>query len=397
MPVSDNWEVRNRYIETGSDDLGIGCAVTAEDGEGVIEHVYIKSTQSSDTPAIWVDPNQHRGHLRIKNVHIEGHADNAIYAELHPPHGKGGTLTIEDCYLHDNTRGNLRVNGGTEIRNTHVHNTGENFPTRGYPSYAHYSWYEGGGEIHFRHCQIDVDGSDAKHGSSAQGLRTRGTTPYDPDYGSNIPQVYIDNCQIRGSMRPHDGNFHITNTGENPEINPPAGVPMTAEEAENGESSADGPTWEELEGTEDDGDSGGRTDPDLPNTLTITSTGTGKGEYEFEVSGETSTTSSSSEDHAEDGVIRGSLGPKRGTDKFRFSGDIEKADFNKHCEVELNGESYTQDDENEEDNSDDDNGGDNSDGKDDSTPEELELTIKVEGEVDISGDIEISKDNDQNE
>ncbi|UPV75542.1 hypothetical protein M0R89_05610 [Halorussus limi] len=245
-PVSGSWEIRNRYIETGSNELGIGCAVTDPDGEGVIEHVYIRSTDSSDKPAIWVDPKQHLGHLTIRNVHIEGHADNAVYAELHEPWGKGGTLTIEDCYFHDNTRGNLRVNGGTEVRNTHIHNTGENFPTRGYLCAGHFSYYEGGGEINMRHCQIDIDGSNVKHGSNSLALMTRGSTSAYGDYGSNIPTVTVSNSQVAGEIRGHEGNITLQNSGRNPTINPPKGVPMTASEAENGTSSATGPTWREV-------------------------------------------------------------------------------------------------------------------------------------------------------
>ena len=237
-PVSGNWQVRNRYIQTGSNELGIECAVTDPDGEGVIEHVYIKSTRSSDKPAIWVDPNRHVGHLTIRNVHIEGHADNAIYAENAPPHGSGGTVTIEDCYLHDNTRGNLRINGGTEIRNTHIHNTGENFPTRGYVSAGYYSYYEGGGEITMRHCQIDMDGSNTRHGSGAVALLTRGR--------SSVPTVNVYNSQVKGRIDGHNGNINLHNSGSNPQINPPKGVPMTADEARNGTSSATGPTWSEV-------------------------------------------------------------------------------------------------------------------------------------------------------
>ncbi|NEU57920.1 hypothetical protein [Halorussus sp. MSC15.2] len=247
-PVSGNWEIRNRYIETGSNELGIGCAVTDPNGEGVIEHVYIRSTASSDKPAIWVDPKQHVGHLTIKNVHIEGHADNAIYAELHEPWGEGGTLTIEDCYLHDNTRGNLRVNGGTEVRNTHIHNTGENFPTRGYLCAGHFSYYEGGGEINMRHCQIDINGSNVKNGSNHLALMTRGSTSAYGDYGSNIPTVTVSNSQVAGEIDAHEGNITLQNSGRNPTIDPPKGVPMTPEEAENGTTSATGPTWSEVSG-----------------------------------------------------------------------------------------------------------------------------------------------------
>lgn len=245
-PVGANWSVRNRYIETGSNQLGIGCAVTDPNGEGVIEHVYIRSTGNSDKPAIWVDPNRHVGNLTIKNVHIEGHADNAIYAETAPPHGSGGTITIEDCYLHDNTRGNLRINGGTEVRNTHIHNTGNNFPNRGYVTAGYYSWYEGSGEITMRHCQIDVDGSGARNGSTAIALKTWGSTGAYGDYGDNIPEVNVYDSQVKGPINGHDGNINLHSTGSTPKIDPPKGVPMTAAEARNGTSSATGPTWSEV-------------------------------------------------------------------------------------------------------------------------------------------------------
>ena len=251
--VGPNWELRDRYVETGRNELGIGCAVTDPDGEGVIEHVYVRSTASSDKPGIWVDPNRHVGHLTVRNVHVEGHADNAIYAECAPPHGAGGTVTVEDCYLHDNTRGNLRVNGGTEVRNTHIHNTGQNFPSHGYVSAGYYSYYAGRGDITMRHCQIDMDGSNARNGSDALALMTRGSTSAYGDYGSNVPTVDVYDSQVSGEVDAHDGNINLHGSGSSPRIDPPKGVPMTAEEARNGTSSATGPTWAAVRG----GSSGG--------------------------------------------------------------------------------------------------------------------------------------------
>lgn len=239
--VGANWTFKNQYIQTGGNQLGLGCAVTASDGVGVIEHVYIKSTQSSDKPAIWVNPNKHRGHLIVKNVHIEGHADNAFYSENAPPHGVGGTQVIEDCYFHDNTRGNLRVNGGTEARNVHIHNTGNNFPTRGYVSAGYYSWYGGSGDIDLKHCQIDMPGTRTKHNSGAFALKVWNRS-------SRLPRVNVMNSQVRGSIIDSANRISLSNTGKNPQINPPAGVPMTAQEARNGTSSATGPTWEEISG-----------------------------------------------------------------------------------------------------------------------------------------------------
>lgn len=286
--VGANWEIRNRYIETGSNQLGIGCAVTDSDGEGVIEHVYIRSTGNSDKPAIWVDPNQHVGHLTIKNVHIEGHADNAIYGETAPPHGAGGTVTIEDCYLHDNTRGNLRINGGTEVRNTHIHNTGNNFPDRGYLTAGYYSWYEGGGEITMRNCQIKVDGSGAQSGSTAVALKTWGSTGAYGDYGDNIPEVNVYDSQVKGPINGTNGNINLHNTGSTPTINPPKGVPMTADEAQNGTSSATGPTWSEVsDGTVESGSDTDSSGNDQQGTVLelVAGADTQSISYEFTVDG----------------------------------------------------------------------------------------------------------------
>lgn len=248
--IKPNWTFKNKAITTGGDELGIGVAVTDPNGTGVLEHIHIKSNAMSETPAVWVDPNKHRGHLIMRELNISGHSDNAIYAEAAPPHGEGGKITIENCYIHNNDRGHIRVSGGTTIRNCHIHNTRQD-PTHGYVSCGFFTWYPGRGTVTATDCHVDVTASNTRGGAKAVRIVNR----------SPAPTWNIRNSQIRGPRDDAGNNANYTNVGQSPQIAPPKGVPMSPEEARNGTSSADGtalpPTTGDGGGDGGDGDGDG--------------------------------------------------------------------------------------------------------------------------------------------
>lgn len=242
--IGPNWTFKNKAITTGGNELGIGVAVTEPNGTGVLEHVYIHSNKMSEKPAIWVNPKKHRGHLIIREVNVSGHSDNAIYAETAPPHGAGGTITIENSYLHDNDRGHARVSGGTTLRNLHIHNT-NNDPTHRYTSVGFFSWYAGRGTVTARDCHVDVTPQNTRGGAKAVRVLSRG------------PKWNINDSQVRGSVDDSGGNVTFRNRGQSPQIAPPKGVPMSAEEARNGTSSATGEALPPTEGAPEGADGGG--------------------------------------------------------------------------------------------------------------------------------------------
>ena len=248
MPtVADNFEIKNQYRDISDGSGEIVCAVTSEDGVGVIEHVLIDGGNSTNNPGIYVDHGQHDGTLILRNVHVRQCVDQGLYgenADWKEGNDGSGRIILEDCYFHDNAGGNVRVNGNSEIRNTHIHNTNSGPTDRG--SQGFLTYYEStGGEVHVYNSQVEVTDENTA-GPSAVAV--------DLDHPENCPPWTFHESQIRGPIQ-GESNMTMIGGGNNPSINPPRGVPMTPEEAENGTSSATGPTWEEISG--DGSDDGG--------------------------------------------------------------------------------------------------------------------------------------------
>ncbi|AGB15251.1 hypothetical protein Halru_0624 [Halovivax ruber XH-70] len=151
--TGSDWTIRNVGIRgedgTGNQDATIICAVDGT-STGIIENVYLGDgdegrAHTEGRSAIFVVPS-HSGTLELRNVYIEGHTDNGLYAS-DPGHtavpSNGGEVHVIDSYSGNNTASNIRLGtdgsyaencciwGGphrgfwgyfehTEVRNCHV-------------------------------------------------------------------------------------------------------------------------------------------------------------------------------------------------------------------------------------------------------------------------------------
>ena len=286
LTSGSGWTIRNvgfKGEHPGGNYLMIPGVADA-DGQGLIENVYMGDGQPDGSlkGAIWVNANMpHRGTITFRNFHM-GHLINGLYASGPGVMGAGGNIQVESSYFYSNSVANIRTNGlerSNLIKDTVVHVDGSQ-PALGSDTTAPgskitrgiWSWY---GDCHLENCDIVGEFATSKNGSITQ---------------SN------------------------TRTGDQADTTPPAGVPMSAEEAASGSSttSDDTPTT---------------TDPsNLSNTLSISGgTASTPTSYSFAVSDaiEKSTdrnASISAEDTITDGSVEGIVAG--GTDSYRFSGTI---------------------------------------------------------------------------
>lgn len=286
LTSGSGWTIRNvgfKGEHPGGNYLMIP-GVADSDGQGLIENVYMGDGQPDGSlkGAIWVNANMpHRGTITFRNFHM-AHLINGLYASGPGVKGAGGNIQVENSYFYSNSVANIRTNGlerSNLIKDTVVHVDGTQ-PTLGSDTTAPgskvtraiWSWY---GDCHLENCDIVGNFATSKNGSITQ---------------SN------------------------TRTGDQADTTPPAGVPMSAEEAASGSST----TSDDSSTTTDSSN--------LPNTLSISGgTASTLTSYSFAVSDtiEKSTDRNASineedtiTDNAVEGVVAG------GTDSYRFSGTI---------------------------------------------------------------------------
>ncbi|WP_327054117.1 hypothetical protein [Halomicrococcus gelatinilyticus] len=224
------WTIRNVGFKGEMDHGASGGYPNhiAASGEGRIENVYVGNGVVGGTRkgGIGVGAN-HSGHIDLVRTHIAGWSDNGIYAAgMARSNGGHGTLAFDSCYLHDNNVSSLRIaSGGTTVKNTVVHNTG-NAPTVSTCGCVNargvYDGYGTESDV-VTFDNVDIKCTDGNTNGATSALVAAKTT------------FEVKNSQVDGELI---GNVDTTNVGNDPDVTPPEGVPMTAEEAAKGASSA---------------------------------------------------------------------------------------------------------------------------------------------------------------
>jgi hypothetical protein len=228
------WTIRNVGFKGEMDHGASGGYPNhiAASGEGRIENVYVGNGVVSGTRKGGIGVSaDHAGHIEVVRTHIAGWSDNGIYAAgMARPGGSAGhgTLGFDSCYLHDNNVSGLRIaSDGTTVKDTVIHNTG-NAPTVSTCGCVNARGvYDGYGTesnvITFEN--VDIACTDANTNGGTSALAATKTT------------FEVENSQVKGDLI---GNVNTTNVGNDPDVTPPAGVPMTAEEAAKGTGSSGG-------------------------------------------------------------------------------------------------------------------------------------------------------------
>jgi hypothetical protein len=212
----DDWTIRNVGFK-GNHPGGhymLTPGVSSEDGHGLVENVYMGDGQTEGTAkgGVWVNANlPHRGTLEFRNVHIAHMIDNGLYGSGPGAQGYGGVTNVYDSYFHSNMIANVRLNSREET--SYVKNT-----------------------------TINVDDTVRPCGAGCSAPGSTNTRAVWVWYGKAV----VENCDVRGQITGHKGGSvetKNTRTGSDADMNPPEGVPMSAEAAAQGgghSGSADG-------------------------------------------------------------------------------------------------------------------------------------------------------------
>ncbi|MFC7080772.1 hypothetical protein [Halorussus caseinilyticus] len=252
----DGWTVRNVAFK-GNHPGGhyLFTPAVSKGGTATVENLYMGDGQTAQTAkgGIWVNANAHYGTLNFRNVHIAHFIDNGLYGTGPGAQGHGGVVNVYDSYFNSNNIANIRV-GSRDGRTCHVENC----------------VVEGGTA---RPCGAGC--------SSPGSISSRGVWAWwgpvevrDSDIGTSPARREQDN-------RAGDPEILSQNTrwGSDADTSRvPAGVPMTAEEAASGTSSADGGSGSDSTTSEPD-------DSDAPGTVLelVAGSNTSSVSYQFTV------------------------------------------------------------------------------------------------------------------
>jgi len=322
----DGWEIRNvGFVGPTTNSLEgrtKGSKVVKLAGNGLVENLYLGDGNDPEPDAgekdmsrdggIYLSGRRHTGHIEVKRSNISMWADNGAYCSgpgvQHGP-DDGGTVQFTDCYLENNNVAGIRLGtNGSGARNCTIVIDDESaipgVPRKPEPQnpikHGRGFWIREGtspGGVLIDDCDVS-----STIGGSHEALKIDG------DSGCTIRNSRIDGeIKARGRLRRE-------NVSNDPNLTPPAGVPMSAEEAASGGAG-------------------------LPNHLRIKGTGE-LAPYEFTVSGDLGAGS----DFDTDGTdgIDGSTGSGRvngtGEDDFYFSGRLTDFSYDGDLEVYVDDE-----------------------------------------------------------
>lgn len=324
-----NIGVRGRWDYTpGSSPFTVD--VPDSSGSAIIENVYLPGEDSvsmGDPTGIYVHPTT-AGTITMRNLYVARFGDNGIYAsapgnpEAHPVPGSHGTIEIYDSYV-TKCRTNVRVSTDSSV----VENVVSTNPVGGKSCFRDYY----GLGVTFRNCDAYAPSNACFKTGSSTWNGSRGV-----ECG---PGPTLENCRAEGSTI-LTGPCSFTGSPDlGPRTEPPEGVPLSPEQAANGDASADqtenGDTGSsDKDNTSDTGK--------LENTILVDGVSTsGSTQYEVSVSGaiEKATLEGASidgEDTIESGQVTGSVAGWR--DAFRFSGELENLTVDGSARVYVNGE-----------------------------------------------------------
>lgn len=220
----DGWTIRNVGVKgiTGTDKV-----FTVSGSNGTVENLYLGDGSKSQAAAkdggpngtmgFWVDHGDTEGPLNFRNVHISKFANNGIYGSPTADQYTGGIMNIYDSYFDSNNISAFKIGsplGQCEVVNTTIRTDSEAPATHDGLVNKRTIWALNNSETVVRDC--DIQGPIA--------TRSPNST------------IILENTRWDGSGT-GSGEIRGSSAGS-PDLSPPSGVPMSAEEAATGTSSA---------------------------------------------------------------------------------------------------------------------------------------------------------------
>ena len=227
LTEGSDWTFRNVGIKGTNTDrsdtkatLYLRCT---DGGTAVAENVYMGDGSADRVGHAAVSDWDNSGTVTLRNFHVAGWAADGMYmshAGVSESHGMGETH-VENSYLKNNNIENCRLGTpGSYIKDSVIHVEGESAVSANESGQKNPRglWFKEQSGMEAVNCDIKVDGASAVVAS---------------DSGSGT----LRNCRVEGNIQGPVEEMQVSST---PDVTPPKGVPMSAEEAAAGKASTSG-------------------------------------------------------------------------------------------------------------------------------------------------------------
>ncbi|WP_162224207.1 right-handed parallel beta-helix repeat-containing protein [Halorussus salinus] len=222
LTYGSGWTVRNVGVKGENNDrngtYGTFYLRCTDDGEALAENIYMGDGAADRCGHAAMSDWDNHGTVTIRNVNISGWSADGMYMShsgVSQSHGMGATQ-VENAYLKNNNIENCRLGApGCYIKDSVIHVESQDAVSSNQSGQvnARGLWFKEQSGIKAINCDISVQGSHAVFAS---------------DGGSGT----LENCRVEG---PITGPVEEVNVSGDPDLTPPASVPMSAEEAASGE------------------------------------------------------------------------------------------------------------------------------------------------------------------
>lgn len=219
-----NWTLRNIGV---NGQQSTGNAVTLKGRNGTVDTLYLgDGAAAGDSVGVYIDHENTVGPITFRNVHIAGFPNNGIYGSPTVEKLRGGIVHIQDSYFDSNNITQVKLGsprGPCVVENTVFRTDNDTAPIDG--------------KVNKRALWALDNRSSVQNRVVLKNCDVQGRLVTEPGAIIELQGTRWDGAFTAGGD-PHesgdpDGVLHGESAGS-PSLQPPNGVPMSAEEAVNG-------------------------------------------------------------------------------------------------------------------------------------------------------------------
>jgi hypothetical protein len=222
-----NWTIRNVGIkgQLDSTDTSVFTLQVNEGSTGLFENIYLGAGSSDGGHGGLFVPTSHKGRLLVRELNVQYWADNGEYASApgrSERGGRGGLVEIERSYARNNNIAGFRLGTDRSVVRDSVVLVDEEPPANGSgATNARGIWVKEGGTVEIENCDILLAHPEGSY------------CVWEGDDNSvSLARVIDSQIAARnGADGKYRGNVETINVGNDPNVEQPPGVPLSAKEA----------------------------------------------------------------------------------------------------------------------------------------------------------------------
>ncbi|PSP72605.1 hypothetical protein BRC86_12085 [Halobacteriales archaeon QS_3_64_16] len=222
-----NWTIRNVGIkgQLDSTDSSVFTLQVNEGSTGLFENIYLGAGSIDGGHGGLFVPTSHEGRLLVRELNVQYWADNGEYASApgrSERGARGGLVEIERSYARNNNIAGFRLGTDRSVVRDSVVLVDEEPPANSSGAInARGIWVKEGGSVEIENCDILLDHPEGSY------------CVWEGDDNSvSLARVIDSEIAARdGADGKYKGNVEMINVGNDPNVEQPPDVPLSAKEA----------------------------------------------------------------------------------------------------------------------------------------------------------------------